>query len=216
MRNAVAVPVSARAAARFAAEHGLGNGAIRLSAIVLFLACGGDPGPTDQAEGAAPLTQGEQQATLCFPGPDHLLRCAPGPVAASSSPEEAGAAIVAALLDGPPVTGATGWTAGGLLPPLPADVRLQAFDLVDGLAWVDLSVEQGGEAGRLTRPEMGLRQELAAVYSLVNSLAASPGIERVALMWNGEQRTTFAGHVDTTRPLLPDPGRNAPSTAPGP
>ena len=57
---------------------------------------------------------------------------------------------------------------------------------------------------------MGLREELLAVYSLVNSLTANNlGIDRVVLMWNGEQRPTFAGHVDTSRALMADLERNA-------
>ncbi len=102
-----------------------------------------------------------------------------------------------------------------LFPALPPGVELQAFDLVDGVAWVDLTVARSGAAAaRFEQPAMGLGEELLAVYSLVNSLTASDlGIERVVLMWNGEQRLTFAGHVDTTRPLPPDPDRNAAPSA---
>ena len=102
-----------------------------------------------------------------------------------------------------------------LLPALPPGVELQAFDLVGGVAWVDLTVARSGAAAvRFEQPAMGLREELLAVYSLVNSLTASNlGIERVVPMWNGEQRLTFAGHVDTTRPLPPDPDRNAEPSA---
>ena len=40
------------------------------------------------------------------------------------------------------------------------------------------------------------------VYSLVNSILANePRARRVMLLWNSQQRPTFAGHVDLTRPL---------------
>lgn len=118
---------------------------------------------------------------------------------------------------------------GDLLPALPAGVRLLAVDLFDGIAYVDLTTDlatgetgagTGGvrAAGRSTLvlegPAMGLTEELLAVYSLVNSLTASNlGVDQVVLMWNGEQRPTFAGHVDTTRPLMADLSRNAAPTA---
>lgn len=126
-----------------------------------------------------------------------------------------------------------------LLPALPAGVRLLAVDFIDGTAYVDLTTvevepDQPGArsperqddssldsdtatapaAGRsalvMGRPAMGATEELLAVYSLVNSLTANNlGVDRVVLMWNGEQRPTFAGHIDTTRPLVADLSRNA-------
>ena len=111
-----------------------------------------------------------------------------------------------------------------LLPALPSGVRLLAVELFGGVAYVDLTTGEVGSrtgsdraAGRSAlvpeRPAMGLTEELLAVYSLVNSLTVNNlGVDRVVLMWNGEQRPTFAGHVDTTRPLMADLSRNA---APG-
>jgi hypothetical protein len=47
---------------------------------------------------------------------------------------------------------------------------------------------------------------MVTVYSLVNSVALNvPAARRVALLWNGTQRQSFAGHLDTSRPLAPDP-----------
>jgi hypothetical protein len=60
--------------------------------------------------------------------------------------------------------------------------------------------------GRDAPPAGGSREELVTVYSLVNSLALNvPAARRVVLLWNGSQRRSFAGHVDTSRPLAPDP-----------
>lgn len=181
--------------------------------LVLLGACGG--GDVDgELDGEVELVpEGEDFfATLCFPSAGGLLRCEPRPIAAAGSVEETAAAIVQALIDGP---GGTPGSADApepgqdLFPVLPSSVGMQSFDLVNGVAYVDLTVARTGSALRFERPAMGLRDELLAVYSLVNSLTASNlGIERVVLMWNGEQRLTFAGHVDTSRPLLPDLDRN--------
>jgi hypothetical protein len=175
---------------------------------VLFLACGG--GDVDgELDGEVELVaEGEDFfATLCFPAADGLLRCEPRAIPAAGSVEETAAVIVQALIDGPgPLE--------EMFSALPPSVGLQAFDVVNGVAYVDLTVARTGAMLRSERPAMGLREELLAVYSLVNSLTASNlGIERVVLMWNGEQRLTFAGHVDTTRPLLPDLDRNAEPSA---
>lgn len=54
-------------------------------------------------------------------------------------------------------------------------------------------------------PAIGTHQEAASLYSLVNTiLLNTPDAERVTLLWNGLQRQTFAGHIDTARPLPAD------------
>ena len=189
--------------------------AVPLFALSALLGACGDGDVADAAAGEVELVaEGEDFfATLCFPGADGQLRCEPRAIPAAAGVEETAAVIVRALIDGPGATAAGDDApdpAGELFSALPPAVGLQALDLVDGVAYVDLTVTEAGPAARFERPAMGLREELLAVYSLVNSLAASSlGIERVVLMWNGEQRLTFAGHVDTTRPLLPDLDRNA-------
>ena len=51
---------------------------------------------------------------------------------------------------------------------------------------------------------------MLSVYAIVNTvLAAESEIERVALLWNGQQRPTFAGHLDTSRALRARPDLNA-------
>ena len=195
--------------------------------LALLAGCGGS-GQNGDGDAEVELVAPDEAflATLCFPSVDGLLRCDEWPIRAEDSTEETAAVIVEALIAGPggaeaavPVSASGD---GELLPALPAGVRLLAVELFDGVAYVDLTtveVDSGtGEAvaiGRrspvvLERPAMGLTEELLAVYSLVNSLTANNlGVDRVVLMWNGEQRSTFAGHVDTTRPLMADLGRNA-------
>ncbi len=206
--------------------------------VLVFLAGCGGPGEGGAGDGEMePAAPGEDfLATLCFPGTLGSLRCDRRPIRAEDSAEKTAAAIVEALIAGPrgvetadpiPVPANVDDDGGrpvpidGLFPALPAGVRLLAVELIDGVAYVDLTtVEVGsatgaaGAAGRsallLERPPMGLTGELLAVYSLVNSLTANNlGVDRVVLMWNGEQRPTFAGHVDTTRPLMADRSRNA-------
>ncbi len=101
-----------------------------------------------------------------------------------------GLALVEALLAGP--------EGEGLLPALPGEVSVENFDVSEnGVAYVDL----GGAP-----PQLGTRGEIMAVYSLVNTVALNlSGVESVVLLWNGTQRDTFAGHIDTARSLKPRP-----------
>ena len=206
-------------------------------AIALLAGCG-DPGENADADGEVELTAPGDDflATLCFPTGLGLLRCEERPIPAEGSAEETAGVIVEALIAGPDRAEAPAPVSGGpddeerdptdpidqVFPALPAGVRLLALEVLDGVAYVDLTMAevgggtggQAGAAGRsalvLERPAMGLTEELLAVYSVVNSLTAnSLGIDRAVLMWNGEQRPTFAGHVDTTRPLMADLERNA-------
>lgn len=208
--------------------------------IALLAGCGGS-GENGDGDGEVELTAPGDDflATLCFPTGLGLLRCEERPIPAEGSAAETAAVIIEALIAGPdgaeapaPVVVEPDEEGGDptdpidpidqVFPALPAGVRLLALEVLEGVAYVDLTMaavgggtgERAGAAGRsalvLERPAMGLTEELLAVYSVVNSLTAnSLGIDRVVLMWNGEQRPTFAGHVDTTRPLMADLERNA-------
>ena len=79
-----------------------------------------------------------------------------------------------------------------------ADVRLTS----GGVAVVSLQPAPGS-----VNRGLGSRAELLRVYALVNSLAYSvEGVQSVAIVWAGSQPQTMAGHVDTSRPLLPSLG----------
>ena len=65
-----------------------------------------------------------------------------------------------------------------------------------GIAYVDLV------STRPRPPASGSLDEMLSVYSLVNTLQANlPEVAGVVLLWNGQQRPSFAGHLDTGRPL---------------
>ena len=87
---------------------------------------------------------------------------------------------------------------GGRL--FPEGVTLAGVQLSkEGTAYVNLVWE-----GHEDPPPSGSTEELQRVYSLVNSITTNvPEARRVALLWNGLQRPTFAGHLDTSRPLAP-------------
>ena len=114
-------------------------------------------------------------------------------IAATEDPKVQVRAIVQALLAGP--------RDGNLGRLFPEGVELGTVLLSgDGTAYVDLRQEDRPEP-----PSAGSTEEMQMVYGLVNSVALNvPRVPRVVLLWNGAQRTTFAGHLDTSRPLEPD------------
>ena len=85
----------------------------------------------------------------------------------------------------------------GRVAPFPPTITVaHVFVAADGTAYVDLASPDDSP------PSSGSRQELVTVYSVVNSvLLTAPELTGVALLWNGTQRASFAGHLDTSRPL---------------
>ncbi|MFQ5349608.1 MAG: GerMN domain-containing protein [Thermoanaerobaculia bacterium] len=143
---------------------------------------GGEPRPAGEVE--------MSEAELYFPNTAGWLGRENRDLPVARDAEERAAQVAVALLAGP--------TEPGNLAPLGAGVELASLHLTgDGVVYVDLA------AARLAIPPVaGSRAELLVVYSFVNSILANvPEARGVVLMWNGNQRPTFAGHVDTTRPL---------------
>ncbi len=129
-------------------------------------------------------------AELYFPNTAGWLAAESRDLPAARSAEERATQVAAALLAGP--------TAPGNLAPLGEGVELADLYLSDdGVVYLDLTSAQ-----LAAPPVSGSRGELLAVYSFVNSILDNvPEAWGVVLMWNGNQRPTFAGHIDTTRPL---------------
>lgn len=163
-----------------------------LFAFALWLALGRS-GPAEVAPARTLEAEGPIEssgATLYFPGPGARLRTESRELAAGDGAEERTRQVVEALLAGPETP--------GLLRPVPEGVELgSVLVAIDGTVFVDLMSGEGSAS-----LAWGSKQELLSVYSLVNSIVDNePEARRVMLLWNGQQRPTFAGHVDLTRPL---------------
>ncbi|MDA8017220.1 MAG: GerMN domain-containing protein [Thermoanaerobaculia bacterium] len=131
------------------------------------------------------------------------------------TPAERAHSLVDALLTGP-----RGGASSELRSPLPAGTRIEAVYLLGTTALLDLrppepesDPDEAKPVGpptpaeaRLRKLSFGAKQELLTVYSLVNTVVLGvEGVDTVQLLWDGRQPETFAGHVDTTRPLAADP-----------
>jgi len=90
----------------------------------------------------------------------------------------------------------TGQRRESLLPP---DARLLEAKQ-EGTTLV-VSFSEGLARGRY----LGSNQELALVYSIVNTMAQLPGVESVRILIEGHVVESLADHVDLTAPLEPDP-----------
>lgn len=172
------------------------------------------------AEGAAGAPTERHAFDLYFPASGGGLRGERRELQVSEAPKDRIRKVLEALLAGPaaapaaaPRPGSTGAAAvaappaaslagpAGLVRPFPPEVKLGSVELsADGTAFVDLRWPNHDDP-----PESGSTEEIQRVYSLVDSLALNvPQVNRVVLLWNGTQRITFSGHLDTSRPLLPD------------
>ena len=149
------------------------------------------------AEGDGPGGPGatvEVEVDLYFPGEGAALARERRRLAVPEDPEGRLLALARAVLGGP--------RSPSLLAPMPAGVEARGVYLTaGGDAYLDLVSAEEGAAP----PAGGSTEEMLRVYSLVNSLALNePRARRIALVWNGTQRETFSGHLDTSRPLAPD------------
>ncbi len=129
-------------------------------------------------------------ADLYFPGTGGRLLAERREVPESAEPTERISAVVETLLAGP--------SGSGLHAPLPDGVSVRKVYLVEsGLALLDLESPESAPP-----PASGSLGEMLTVYSLVNTVLLNfEELDRVVLLWNGRQLKTFAGHLDTMRPL---------------
>lgn len=86
----------------------------------------------------------------------------------------------------------------GLFQTVPKETKLISIEVVDGIAYVNFNQEfqtkhWGGSAG-----------EAMTLYSITNSLAKLPGIEKVQFLLEGKKQETILGHADTTEPIAPN------------
>lgn len=137
---------------------------------------------------------------LFFPGEGDRLYPEAREVPVSVSVEKRIRVTVEALLAGP--------LTDGLRPPLPDGIKVLAVHFLESRATVVLDL---GLAEGETPSTTGSMREMLSFYSLVNTVTANfPQVERLQLLWDGRQPETFAGHLDTSRPLGPNRSLQAP------
>ena len=173
-------------------------GAVALAALagIWALRRSREPAPPAAPPPAASAPAGETQPvelTLYFPGEDGRLYPERRELSAAPGSLGRARAVLDGLLAGP--------RDEALRAPLPSDVAIgHVVLLADGTAVVDLRSTE-----RELPPAHGSLGERAMIYSLVDSLLLNvEGTRQVALLWNGVQRESFSGHLDTARPLAAD------------
>ncbi len=154
------------------------------------------PAPVTVDQPAVVASEAPHQTTptvLYFPGAGGRLYPEEREMPLRETVEQRIADLVQELLVGP--------TESSLFPPLSPEVSLGPVHVTaDGLVYVDLDAPP-----EQTRPPWGSKREMLAVYSVVNTVLLNfPEVDAVVLLWNGQQTTTFAGHLDTSRPLRPN------------
>lgn len=129
-------------------------------------------------------------ARLYFPAANDRLVPQEATVSSASGARARATGVVAALLSVAP--------AAPRVPVFPDEVRLGKLLLLeDGTVIVDLRTDPIAEP-----PQSGSTLEQLRIYAVVNSLLRNvEEAKRVVLLWNGVQRPSLAGHVDTGRPL---------------
>lgn len=79
---------------------------------------------------------------------------------------------------------------------IPADTQIRGLTIRDGVCTVDLG-------GGIRRLNVGSGGEAAIVSAIVNTLGQFPSVKSVKILVEG-QGESLAGHVDITRPMVPD------------
>ena len=171
---------------------------VSVVAVVIGRKLGQGPeGPDEELDVSAPeleIFDGETVVTeLYFPGPEGRLYVEEREVPLQEDILRRLDQLLTELLSGPATE--------DLFPALPPEITLGWLHLNPvGVLYVDFRF-----AGETEFPAWGSREEMLAVYSVVNTvLASSPEIAAVVILRDGQQRSTFAGHLDTSRPLLAD------------
>lgn len=169
---------------------------LALASLVWRACSGGEDSAAAPGGGESVTMTGEvptRLVRLYFPGVGSKLHGEEREIFGLEVPEteERVRSLVAGVLEGP--------RNEGLHPSFPPEIEVGKIMLAgDGLAYVDLI------SSAAAPPASGSADEMLSVYSLVNTVMLNlPEIEGVVLLWNGQQRPTFAGHLDTSRPLRP-------------
>jgi len=92
-----------------------------------------------------------------------------------------------------------GGSQNGYISPFPLETKLrELFITGDGIAYVDFSKElQEGHP-------LGSSAEILTIFSIVDTLTYNfKAIKRVFILLDGRERETLGGHIDLSRPFLP-------------
>ncbi len=129
-------------------------------------------------------------ARLFFPAANDRLVPQEAAVVSAGGARARATGVVTALLAVAPVA--------PRVPVFPPEVKLGKLLLLeDGTVIVDLRTDPVTEP-----PQSGSTVEQLRIYAVVNSVLRNvEEAKRVVLLWNGVQRPTLAGHVDTGHPL---------------
>jgi spore germination protein GerM len=175
-----------------------GLGLVLLVLVVIFFTGGGGEKVKRFVEANVPKTTepaagqtATKTVTLFFISDDDLLHKETREITAGPTESDEAERALAELIRG---------SQQGLVSPLPPGTRVrQVFIAKDGLATVDFSrdIAEGFSYGSTS--------ELAAVYSIVNTLVYNfKPVKKVVLLVEGAERETLGGHVDLSRAFFPD------------
>ena len=146
--------------------------------------------PAGAARTPPPNAEEAWPARLLLPATNDLLVAQEATVVSAPAARARAIGVVQALLAATPVE--------PRVTVFPPEVKLAKLLLLDdGTVIVNLKSEPVGEP-----PASGSTVEQLRVYAVVNTVLRNvEEAKRVVLLWNGVQRPTLSGHVDTGRPL---------------
>ena len=139
------------------------------------------------------LHEESEQVTLYLSDAEGVLRPEAREMAREQRPSRRARRLVEELLTG---------SRTGLSRTLPSGgAVLEVYLTADGTAYVDTDAAFGRGLAR------GSEDALVALTSLTNTLAVNmPEVRRVKVMIEGQEVQDLGGHLDLSRPLLPDLG----------
>ncbi len=135
---------------------------------------------------------GVRAMTLYFISEDDgLLHAEEREIAAGGDPADEIRRLIEELIKG---------SSRDLVAPLPPETKIRQVFIARDAAYVDFSREI------MEAFAYGSSSELAAVYAVVNTITANfRDVKRVAILVEGGEKETLGGHVDLSRPLVPQP-----------
>ncbi|MEO8277364.1 MAG: GerMN domain-containing protein [Thermoanaerobaculia bacterium] len=149
------------------------------------------PSSSSLPASSAPVPEGETwTAELYFPAATDRLMAQQTPVTSAGSARARATGVVQSLLATPPTA--------PRVPVFPTEVKLgKLLMLEDGTVIIDLRTDPVAEP-----PQSGSTVEELRIYAIVDSVLHNVAeAKQVVLLWNGTQRPSFSGHIDTGHPL---------------